>query len=61
MSSEPDILSEWPWWFQITQEKIDELESMAAIGYTPEKIALYFDVEKELFMMEFQREHSRIR
>lgn len=59
MSSEPEILTEWPWWFPINQ--VEELENMAAIGYTPEKIAMYFDVARETFMQDFARENSRIR
>ncbi|MFV0376902.1 MAG: hypothetical protein ACK5JD_06310 [Mangrovibacterium sp.] len=59
MSSEPEILTEWPWWFPINQ--VEELENMAAIGYTPEKIAMYFDVDRETFMQDFARENSRIR
>lgn len=59
MSLEPDILTEWPYWFPL--DKIEELESIAAIGYTPDKIAMYFDVDKDIFLQEFNRENSRIR
>lgn len=59
MSLEPDILTEWPYWFPL--DKVEELESLAAIGYTPEKMALYFDVTPRLFREEVERENSRIR
>ena len=59
MSSEPDILTEWPYWFPLNQ--VEELENMAAIGYTPEKIAMYFDIDMEDFLQEFNRPGSRIR
>jgi hypothetical protein len=59
MSSNSDILLEFPDWFPL--DKVEELESIAAIGYTPDKIAMYFDVPKELFLQEFYRPDSRIR
>jgi hypothetical protein len=59
MNSELDILSEWPDWFPL--EKVEELESIAAIGYTPDKIAMYFGVNKDLFITEIMRPDSRIK
>ena len=59
MNSKPDILTEWPDWFPL--DKIQELEDIAAIGYTPEKIALYFDVPENLFLQELEKENSQIR
>ena len=59
MSSNSDLLLEFPDWFPL--DKIEELESVAAIGYTPDKIAMYFDIPKELFLQEFYRPDSRIR
>lgn len=59
MNSEPDILTEWPYWFPLTE--VENLESIAAIGYTPEKVAMYLGVDRELFLHEFYREDSRIR
>jgi hypothetical protein len=59
MTSDLDILAEWPDWFPI--DKIEELENIAAIGYTPDKIALYFGVDEDLFMQEFNNPESKIR
>lgn len=59
MNSKPDLLNEWPDWFSI--EKLEELEEIAAIGYTPEKIALYLDVPADLFLAELDDENSRVR
>lgn len=58
MNSEPEILHEWPYWFPLNE--VETLESLAAVGYTPEKIALYFGIDKDDFMQEFKRENSRI-
>lgn len=38
-----------------------ELEKLAAIGYTPEKVAMYFDVNKIEFMFYFMLENSRLK
>jgi len=59
MNSEPDILSEWPYWFPLNE--VENLEYIAAVGYTPEKVAMYFGIDKETFLQEFYREDSRIR
>lgn len=59
MNSDLDILSEWPDWFPL--DKVQELEDIAAIGYTPDKVAMYFDVRVDDFMHEFNRPDSRIR
>lgn len=57
--SVPDVLDEWPDWFPIRE--VETLESIAAIGYTPEKIAMYFGVNAEQFLHEFNQPNSRIR
>jgi hypothetical protein len=36
--------------FPLDDERITELESLAALGYTPEEMAVYFDVEKFFFV-----------
>ena len=38
-----------------------ELEKLAAIGYSPEKIAMYFDVKKIEFMYYYMLEDSKLR
>jgi hypothetical protein len=58
MNSKPDLLTEWPDWFPL--DKVEELESLAAIGYTHEKMALYFEVSPKSFIDEIDREDSRI-
>lgn len=58
MSLKPDILTEWPYWFPL--DKVEDLEDLAAIGYTPEKMALYFDVPASIFIEEIERSNSRI-
>lgn len=59
MNSKPDLLTEWPDWFPL--DKVEDLESLAAIGYTPEKMAMYFDVHPHLFLDEIEREDSQIK
>jgi len=59
MDLKPEILNEWPDWFPL--EKVEELEEIAAIGYTPDKIALYFGVPVQLFLDELENENSQIR
>ena len=59
MDLKPELLNEWPDWFPL--DKIEELESIAAIGYTPDRIALYFGVPVQLFLDELETEKSRIR
>ena len=59
MSSEPEILYEWPDWFPLNE--VETLESIAALGYSPEKVAMYFGINPDLFMDEFLRPGSRIR
>lgn len=38
----------------------DELEKLAAVGYTPENIAMYFDVPKIEFMYYFMIQDSKL-
>lgn len=52
-------LDQWPDWFPI--HKIEELEKLAAIGYTPKKIALYFGIREDIFMQQWLDENSPIR
>lgn len=59
MNDKPDILKDYPDWFPL--DKIAELESISAIGYTLEKIAMYFDIPADLFIHEFQTPGSRLR
>lgn len=59
MSSELELLAEWPDWFPL--DKVDELEKIAAIGYSPDKIAMYFGVDKDDFLHEYYNPESRIR
>lgn len=40
---------------------IAELEKLAAVGYTPEKVAMYFDVPKIEFMYYFMLEGSKLK
>lgn len=58
MSSDLEILNEWPDWFPL--DKVQELEDIAAIGYSHDKIAMYFDVPVDEFLHEVQRPGSRI-
>lgn len=58
MDSEQIVLR-WPDWFP--QDKIEELEDLAGIGYTPKKIALYFGVNEDMFMREFMMPGSALR
>lgn len=59
MNSDPVLLNEWPDFFPLN--KVEELEKLAAVGYTPEKVAMYFGINEEEFMMEFIRQGSRVR
>lgn len=55
MNSKP-VNSELPSW--LSADKVDELEKLAAIGYTPEKVAMYFNIPKKQFLFEFERPDS---
>lgn len=52
-------IEDWPDWFPL--DKVDELEKLAAVGYTPGKVAVYFGVREEIFMQEWMKENSPIR
>ncbi len=58
MTSDNDIIQAWPDWFPL--DKVEELESLAAIGYTPAKVAMYFGINKDEFLHEFNKPDSRI-
>lgn len=47
-----------PW---IGKINVTELEKLAAVGYTPEKVAMYFDVPKIEFMYYFMLEDSKLK
>ena len=47
-----------PWLDKISW---DDLEKLAAIGYTPEKVAMFFDVPKIEFMYYFMLEESKLK
>ena len=47
-----------PWMDKIN---IEELEKLAAIGYTPEKVAMYFNVPKIEFLFYFMLEGSKLK
>ncbi|SFU48987.1 hypothetical protein SAMN05216480_10533 [Pustulibacterium marinum] len=46
---------------RLAQEEFDSIEQLAGVGYTPEKIAQYLDVDKELFMKRWHIKDSPIR
>jgi hypothetical protein len=52
------VFSELPAWFP--PEKIEELESIAAIGYSYENMALYFDIPAGDFLHEIHRQDSKL-
>jgi len=59
MSLGVEIIEAWPDWFPL--DKVDDLEKIAAIGYTPDKVAMYFDIPKALFLDEFYRAGSKLK
>lgn len=61
MSSESELVSwrEKPqWWDKVN---IEELEQLSAIGYSPDKIAMYFHVDKEDFLYYFNLVNSPLK
>ena len=46
---------------RLAQEELDQIESLAGIGYGPEKIAMYLDVAKKDFMKDWQNPETLIR
>lgn len=45
----------------LSEEQIKAVEDLAAANYSPEKIALYLDVDKADFLKEWYDHHSEIR
>jgi hypothetical protein len=45
----------------LSEEQIKAVEDLAAANYSPEKIALYLDVNKAEFLKEWYDHHSDIR
>jgi len=48
-----------PEWF--ARIDMDELEKLASLGYTPEKIAMYYKVNKRQFMFYFMLLESKLK
>lgn len=48
-----------PEWFALID--MDELERLASLGYTPEKIAMYYKVNKHEFMFFFMLLESKLK
>ena len=46
---------------KLSQEEYEEIEDLAAIGYSDAKIALYFDIPHNDFKREFNNEKSLVR
>lgn len=44
----------------LTDSQYEELEKLAAINYSPEKMALYFGVDKDRFIAEFNDKESKV-
>lgn len=44
----------------LTEEVTNELENLSALGYSPEQMAMYFDVDKVFFIQAAQNEDSKI-
>jgi hypothetical protein len=58
------IIQKWddnnpPSW--LSKIDFEVLQKLAAVGYTPENIAMYFDVQKIEFMYYFMLEDSRLK
>ena len=45
---------------QLDPEQIDELEKLSALGYTPEELAMYFNLDKSNFLVAADAEDSII-
>lgn len=46
---------------RLSQEELEQIESLAGAGYDPVKIAMYLDVPKKDFMKDWQNKDSAIR
>ena len=46
---------------ELTDEQIQTIEDLAATGYSPEKIALYLDLNKEAFLKSWYDKLSVVR
>ncbi len=45
----------------IKVEQTEEVEQLAGLNYTPEEIAMYLEIPRDLFMKEFNDKESKIR
>ena len=59
MNSEEDNTSMLPALFD--QVDWEEFEVLAGIGYTPEKIAMYFRIPEPIFLAHFMEEESELK
>ncbi|MDN3665618.1 hypothetical protein ACFFU1_16695 [Algibacter miyuki] len=46
---------------KLSQEEFETIENLAATNYAPSDIALYLDVDKQLFLQEFHNPASSVR
>lgn len=46
---------------KLSDEELDSVAQLAAANYSPEKIALYLDQDKEAFMAEWYKPESQLR
>jgi len=46
---------------KISQEEYDQIESLSALNYSPEKIAIYLSFDKKEFMKEWKDATSLVR
>ena len=49
----------WPAWAE--QIEMDELEQLAGVGFTPEKIAMYYKINTDEFMRVFLTHDSKLK
>lgn len=64
MNSTSDQLMKWrdnPDWYARIEQNIEEYERLAAIGYTPDKIAMYYRINRSEFMWAFNLVDSPLR
>ncbi len=59
MNSEEDNTSMLPARFDHID--LDEFKALAAVGYTPEKIAMYFEIPVQEFLSYFMEEDSELK
>lgn len=46
---------------KFTEEELNSIESLSACNYSPEKIAIYLDVDKKAFMQLWYQKESMVR